>query len=302
MSLPGQFQHQIDLFLEHLIVEVGRAEATAEAYARDLTDYAHFLFGHGHDDFAVVGRTELEDYLARLRTQRRLAASTVARKLSSIRSLHRFLVREEITDQDPSADLDSPRSGRHLPQVLSVPQCVALLQAPNRKTPQGLRDAAMLALMWSSGLRVSELVNLQVTNLDFRRGLVRVRGKGNKTRLIPVAEFGLDLVRQYLEEARDYFPGADREPALFLTRRGGPMTRTNFWYLTKRYVREAGLPRETTPHTLRHSFATHLLQGGADLRVIQEMLGHVSLSTTEIYTHVSPEHLRETFEEKHPRA
>lgn len=302
MSLPAQFQHQIDLFLEYLVVEVGRAEATAEAYARDLTDYAHFLFGHGHDDFTAVSRPELEDYLGRLRTERRLAASTVARKLSSIRSLHRFLVREEITDQDPSADLDSPRAGRHLPPVLSVAQCTALLQAPDRQTPQGLRDAAMLALMWSSGLRVSELVNLHVTSLDFRQGLVRVRGKGKRIRLVPVAELGLDLVQQYLEQVRDQFPGADLQPALFLTRRGGPMTRTNFWYLIKRYGREAGLPRETTPHTLRHSFATHLLQGGADLRAIQEMLGHVSLSTTEIYTHVSPEHLRETFEQKHPRA
>jgi len=301
-DLPGAFQHQMDLYLEYLIVEVGRSEKTAEAYARDQEDYAHFLFGHGHDDFSAVGRAELVDYLAGLRTGRRLAASSIARKLSSLRNLHRFLVREGLATQDPTADLDGPKPTRRLPHVLTAEQCRALLLAPDRATPRGMRDAAMLALMYASGLRVSELVNLQLENVDFRQGQVRVRGKGGKTRLVPVAQPALELVALYVDHDRDAFVGDEGEQGVFLTHRGRPMGRTNFWMLIKRYLAVAGLPPETSPHTLRHSFATHLLQGGADLRAIQEMLGHASLSTTEVYTHVSPEHLRETFETKHPRA
>jgi integrase/recombinase XerD len=296
------FQHQIDLFLEYLIVELGRAEKTAEAYLADLTDYAHFLFGRGHDDFTAVGRGELEEYLGRLRSERRLAASSVMRKLASVRGLHRFLVREGLAQADPSADLDGPKLPQRLPHVLSAEQCRRLLQAPDLTDPLGLRDAAMLALMYAAGLRVSELVGLETSGLDFRSGLVRVRGKGSKTRLVPVAAPALELVQVYQRYGRDAFPHAEHEPALFLSRRGTAMTRANFWQILKRYLAATGLPRETSPHWLRHSFATHLLEGGADLRAIQEMLGHASLSTTEIYTHVSPEHLRETYESKHPRA
>jgi len=301
-AVGPRFRHQLDLFLEFVIVELGRAEHTAEAYSADLEDYAHFLFGQGHDDFAAVERQELEAYLAQLRTERGLAASSVARKLSAIRNLHRFLVREGLSRQDPTADLDGPRLPQRLPHVLSAEQCRLLLQAPDRSDPRGLRDAAMLALMYAAGLRVSELVGLEIGSLDFRQGQVRVRGKGGKTRVVPVAEPALDLVRLYLEQARDRFPHAESEQALFLTRRGRAMTRSNFWRRLKGYLAQTGLPRETSPHTLRHSFATHLLQGGADLRAIQEMLGHASLGTTEVYTHVSPEHLRETYDSKHPRA
>ncbi len=300
--LPTLFQHQTDLFLEYLIVELGRAEKTAEAYCIDLSDYAHFLFGRGHNDFTKVERTELEEYLGRLRGERRLAAASVMRRLASLRGLHRFLVREGLSEVDPSADLDGPRLPRRLPHVLSAEQCRRLLQAPDRMTPQGLRDAAMLALMYAAGLRVSELVGLELAGVDFREGLVRVRGKGNKTRLVPVAEPALELVWAYVRDARDTFVHAEDEPTLFLSRKGRGMTRARFWQILKGYLAETGLPRETSPHTLRHSFATHLLEGGADLRAIQEMLGHASLSTTEIYTHVSPEHLRDTYESKHPRA
>ncbi len=299
---PPLFQHQIDFFLEYLLVELGRAEKTAEAYYVDLTDYAHFLFGRGHDDFTAVGRADLEDYLGRLRRERRLAASSLMRKLASLRGLHRFLVREGLSQVDPSADLDSPRLPARLPHVLTADQCRRLLQAPDRTTSLGLRDAAMLALMYASGLRVSELVGLETSGLDFRTGLVRVRGKGGKARLVPVAAPALELVQVYLQYAREQVSPAEHEPALFLSQRGRPMTRNRFWQILKHYLAQTGLPRETSPHTLRHSFATHLLEGGADLRAIQEMLGHASLSTTEIYTHVSPEHLRETYETKHPRA
>lgn len=299
---PPAFLHQTDLYLEYLIVELGRAEKTAEAYLVDLSDYAHFLCGQGHDDFAAVERGELEAYLGRLRSERRLAATSVMRKLASLRGLHRFLVREGLSQVDPSADLDGPKLPARLPHVLSQEQCRRLLQAPNLATAAGLRDAAMLALMYAAGLRVSELVGLQTGSVDFREGLVRVRGKGGKTRLVPVAAPALELVQAYLQYAREEFAPGAQEPALFLSQRGTGMTRNRFWQILKSYLAQTGLPRETSPHTLRHSFATHLLEGGADLRAIQEMLGHASLSTTEIYTHVSPEHLRETYETKHPRA
>ena len=299
---PPLFLHQIDLYLEYLLVELGRAEKTAEAYLADLTDYAHFLIGRGHDDFTAVPRADLEDYLARLRSERRLAASSVMRKLAALRGLHRFLVREGLSRVDPSADLDGPKLPQRLPHVLTADQCRLLLHAPDRATALGLRDAAMLALMYAAGLRVSELVSLETSSLDFRTGLVRVRGKGGKTRLVPVAPPALELAQVYLQYARDKVPHAEHEPALFLSNQGKPMTRNRFWQLLKSYLAQTGLPRETSPHTLRHSFATHLLEGGADLRAIQEMLGHASLSTTELYTHVSPEHLRETYEKAHPRA
>jgi integrase/recombinase XerD len=302
MTPPPGFLPQIDLFLEYLIVERGRAERTAEAYLTDLTDYAHFLFARGHDDFTAVPRAHLEDYLARLRRERRLAPGSVMRKLASLRGLHRFLLREGLSQTDPTADLAGPKLPARLPQVLTAEQCRRLLQAPDRTTEVGLRDAAMLALMYAAGLRVSELVNLETVNLDFREGLIRVRGKGSKTRLVPVAVPALELVQAYLRYSRPSLSPAPDEPSLFLSQRGRAMTRNRFWQILKSYLAHAGLPRETSPHTLRHSFATHLLEGGADLRAIQEMLGHVSLSTTEIYTHVSPEHLRETYDRKHPRA
>ncbi|HEY3397252.1 MAG TPA: site-specific tyrosine recombinase XerD [Armatimonadota bacterium] len=301
-ALPRQLQHEIDSFLDYLVVEVGRAEITAAAYGRDLADWGHFLFGQGHDSFRAVEQVALTDYLTRLRTSQRLAPRSISRKLSSIRGLHRFLVREGLSTQDPTANLDSIQLPQRLPHVLSLEQCRQLLHAPDLAASRGRRDAAMITLMYATGLRVSELVGLQISSLDFRQGQVRVRGKGGKTRLVPVAEPALELVRRYLKTDRNESPGAALSPALFLTDRGGPMTRQNFFALLKRYLAAAGLPRETSPHTLRHSFATHLLQGGADLRVIQELLGHASLSTTEIYTHVEPAHLRETYEKKHPRA
>jgi integrase/recombinase XerD len=296
------FRGQLDLLMDHLVVERGLSERTLEAYTRDLTDYAHFLHGQGCDSFADATRQHVIDYLAILTGRLALKRSSVTRKLGSIRRMHRFLVQERLCDSDPTANIASPQPARRLPKVLTVEQCLALLAAPNRDTPEGLRDSAMLTLMYATGLRVSELVSLRMHNVDFERGTVRVRGKGDKDRIVPVAAPALSLLTRYVEQARGELTREPGEEGLFLTRLGRPMTRVRFFQLLKGYLPAAGAPRDTSPHTLRHSFATHLMEGGADLRVIQELLGHASLATTEIYTHVSAERLQEVYEQKHPRA
>ena len=296
------FHNQLELLVEHLVVERGLSDRTIEAYTRDLGHYAHFLHGQGCEDFTGVTRRQVLDYLETLSRKLNLKRSSVARKLASLRRMHKFLVREGITDADPTANIETPRPGKRLPKTLTVDQCLALLSAPDRDTPQGLRDAAMLTLMYATGLRVSELVSLRVHSIDFERGSVRVRGKGDKDRVVPVAGPALALVTRYVEQARGQFLKDPAEEGLFLTRLGRPMTRVRFHQLLKGYLPQAGAPRETSAHTLRHSFATHMMEGGADLRVIQELLGHASLATTEIYTHVSTQRLKQVYDDKHPRA
>jgi len=297
-----QLGRQIELLIEHLVVERGLADNSVAAYTRDLEDYAAFLRGKGVDDFTEASRELVEEYLGLLRRRLRRSRSTVARKLTSLRQMHRFLVREGLTENDPTANIQAPKAGKRLPKVLSEEQCLALLTAPDQSTPEGLRDAAMMQLLWAAGLRVSELVGLQMHSINFEEGIVRVRGKGDKERIVPVARATLDLVQRYIEEARPKFLKSELEEGLFLSSRGYSFTRERFWQILKKYVIQADLPRDTSPHTLRHSFATHLLAGGADLRVIQELLGHSALATTEVYTHVSREQLRKVYDEKHPRA
>ncbi len=302
MSLPEGFTQQVDLLTEHLVVERGLADNTVEAYRRDLEQYAHFLNGRGHDDFTTAQRADANDFLSDLRRDQHRSSATVARKLTTLRQMHRFLVREGLTETDPTANIAPPKPTERLPEVLTVEECRSLLEVPDRTAPLGLRNAAMLWLMYACGLRVSELVNLSIHDLNFEEGILRVTGKGGKQRLVPVAPAVLDLVQTYLTTARQEQVKDSREDALFLSVRGQAMSRVRFWSIFKEAARTANLPKDVSPHTLRHSFATHLLAGGADLRVIQEMLGHSSLSTTEIYTHLAPEDLRATYEQTHPRA
>lgn len=297
-----EFRTRMDLLVEHLVVERGLSDLTVEAYLRDLEQYAHFLHGRGRDDFTDATREDVIAYFERATRTLGLKRSTVERKLASARRMHKFLVAEGVTERDPTANIAAPRPARRLPKALTVEQCLALLAAPGRDTPEGLRDAAMLTLMYATGLRVSELVSLRVHSMDFERGTVRVRGKGDKERVVPIAGPALALVREYLEQARGALVRDPGEEGLFLSRLGRPMTRVWFHRLLKSYLPAAGIPPETSPHTLRHCFATHLMEGGADLRVIQELLGHASLATTELYTHVSAAHLREVYEARHPRA
>ncbi len=296
------FRGVLDLLVDYWVVERGLSDKTIEAYTGDIEAYAHYLHGQGCDSFADATRAQVIDYLGVLSRELGLARSSVTRKLRSISHVHKFLVREGMTRVDPTANVETPRPAKRLPKVLSLEQCVALLKAPDRAEPAGLRDAAMFTLMYATGLRVSELVNLRMHSVDFDRGSVRVRGKGDKDRVVPIARPALELLVQYVEQARGQFLKDPAEEGLFLSTRGRPMTRVRFHQIIKSYLPGVGLPRDTSAHTLRHSFATHLMEGGADLRVIQDLLGHANLSTTEIYTHVSAERLRETFEQKHPRA
>jgi len=294
-------QHDIEAFTTYLIADAGLSENTVAAYSRDLRDYGEFLRGAGTDSFRDASRQQVIDYLSALR-KRGLKRSTIARKLTAVRQLYKFLLREEYTDTDPTANLDGPKLAKRLPHVLTEEQCITLLETPDRGTAEGLRDAAMIMLLYATGLRVSELVNLDAHELNIEERLVRVKGKGGKERLVPVAKAALDLVVKYMRTARPEFDTRGDTSAIFLSRRGRAFSRVGFWKLLKSYAAAAGLPPELSPHTLLHSFATHLLHGGADLRAIQEMLGHSSLAVTERYTHISNEHKRTIYEASHPRA
>ncbi len=284
----------------HLKVERNRSEHTLLGYGSDLRRFAAWLEGRGRTDPSHVSREDVADFMHHLKVEG-LGSRSVARARTSIRQLFKYCMRESLIEHDPTALVDAPRFPQPLPTVLTGAQVEALLAAPNRGDPLGLRDAAMIELIYSSGLRVSELVNLPLRAVDAEIGLVQVRGKGDKERLVPVSETALALMRRYLQEARVlYDPGGD-VPEVFLSRQGGPMTRQNMWQRLQGYAKRAGVPGKVSPHVLRHSFATHLLEHGADLRALQAMLGHADISTTQIYTHVSRARLRRLHEEYHPR-
>jgi integrase/recombinase XerD len=291
----------LDRFLDHLKVERNLTPNSIEAYARDLRQLATYLYGRGVTDAGAVEARHLLDYLC-ARADGGLGSRSRARALSATRGLFRFLRQEREIDADPTASLDSPRLARRLPEVLSVEDIDRLLQAPDRTDPRGLRDAAMIETMYATGLRVSELTGLALADIDLGAGCLRATGKGRKQRLVPLGDQACDLLRSYLAEARPTFPAAAGASALFLTRLGRPMTRQGFWKLLTAYARAAGIEKALSPHKLRHSFATHLLEHGADLRAVQAMLGHADVTTTEIYTHVSRARLLELYRKHHPRA
>ncbi|MZP28425.1 site-specific tyrosine recombinase XerD [Heliobacterium undosum] len=289
-----------DAFLAHLAVERGLSGNTIEAYRRDLADLAAFLAGRGISDPADVTRPDLQDYL--YHTHRRgLSAATRARRLAAIKGYFGFLFDEGISRDDPTELIDGPRLQRPLPDVLNVEEVAALLQAPPR-TIVGLRDRAMLETMYACGLRVSELIALTLDQVRLDLGLVRVLGKGMKERIVPLGGLAAAAIEEYLSRTRGTLTGHTAEKHLFLNQRGKPLTRQGFWKILKAYAAEAGIAKEVTPHTLRHSFATHLLSNGADLRAVQEMLGHADVSTTQIYTHLTTGRLREVYDRSHPRA
>ncbi len=295
-------QRLIESYLDYLLVERRLARNSVAAYRRDLDQWRHFLQRRNKWRFADADPVDVRVFVEQLYRLRR-ARTTVARKLSSLRGLHKFLVREGILDQNVAVDLDLPKPGRRLPHTLSRQEVDRLLAAPDTSTPEGLRNAAMIWLLYATGLRVSELVNLELKELNLPARIVNTIGKGGKQRLIPVADCTAALVRRYLETARGRFVRSGRQDdAVFLTNRGTRYTRAGFWKLLRRYSVAAGLERPVSPHVLRHSFATHLLDGGADLRVIQQLLGHADLTTTEIYTQVSRARLREVYDTAHPRA
>jgi integrase/recombinase XerD len=288
----------IERFADALWMERGLSENTLSAYRSDLTGFAGWLAGAGAS-LMMADRSQILAYLGdRVRAGAR--PRTTARLLSSLRRFYQYLVREGRLQEDPSARIDAPKLGRALPGSLTEEEVESLLAAPDVSSAVGLRDRAMLELLYATGLRVSELVNLSLDQINPRQGVVRILGKGSKERLVPLGEEALSWLERYLREARPDLAGAG-SAALFPGRADAPLTRQAFWYLIRRHARRAGITRHLSPHTLRHAFATHLLNHGADLRVVQMLLGHSDLSTTQIYTHVARERLKDLHQRHHPR-
>jgi integrase/recombinase XerD len=291
----------LDRFVDYLHAERGLAGRTVEAYARDLAEYLRGLEAEGVATPDAISASHARRHLDVL-AARGLSTRSRARHLAALRVFHRFLLAERHALLDPTEDLETPRSARRLPGVLTLPEVEALLDAPRPETPAGVRDRAMLALLYATGLRVSELVSLPVEALRLDAGFLIARGKGNKERLVPVGTRALDAVGTYLAESRPTFLRRRAARALFVTLRGRGFTRQGFWKLVCRYARAAGIRKRVSPHKLRHSFATHLVEGGADLRSVQAMLGHADLATTQIYTHVDAQRLRGVYDKAHPRS
>jgi integrase/recombinase XerD len=298
--VPGGLQLPIDQFLAWLALERGLAENTLEAYGNDLLQCAEFLLVSGESDWQTVSAESLRKWIVRL-SEQGFAVTSLARKLSALRMLARYLVKEAIRADDFSEQVVRPRFRRDLPEVLSRQEVLTLLQSVPRNDPQGLRDYAMIELFYSSGLRVSELCGLLLQSVRIEEAYLRVHGKGAKERVVPMGSKAVAAIEAYLTAGRPAMVKAKTGSALFLSRLGRPISRKTIWVLLRRYAQMAGIRKKVKPHGLRHSFATHLLEGGADLRVIQEMLGHASIATTQIYTAVEVERLLDEHALHHPR-
>ena len=289
----------LDDFIDRIWLEEGLSRNTLDSYRQDLTQFAGWLEKAGASDLLQVGQEDIQRYLAfKFPTSK---PRTVSRLIASLRRLYRFALRENKISVDPTLQIESPKLPSSLPKSLSEEDVESLLNAPNLNEPIGLRDRAMLEILYASGLRVSELVGLKVTEVSLTEGVVRVTGKGSKTRLVPMGEVAVDWISRYLNEGRPQILEKRLSDSMFVTQRRSAMTRQAFWYLIKRYALLAGIHKPMSPHVLRHAFATHLLNHGADLRVVQMLLGHSDISTTQIYTHVARERLKKLHSEHHPR-
>jgi len=294
-------EQQLETFIDAIWMERGLSENTLSAYRADLSGFAKWLYANQNKtDLVDVERSQILDYLT-YRVKLGTKSRSAARLLSSIKRYYQYCVREQLLKEDPSDRIDAPKLGRTLPKFLSEDEVEALLDAPDLKDPLGVRDRTMLELLYATGLRVSELVGLKTGQINLRQGVVRIQGKGNKERLVPLGEESMSWLEKYLKESRQKISPSPADDYVFTTRRQSAMTRQAFWYLIKRYALKVGIKKHLTPHTLRHCFATHLLNHGADLRVVQMLLGHSDLSTTQIYTHVAQERLRNLHAQHHPR-
>ena len=294
---------QIDTFIDHLWLEDGLAKNTLESYRADLSQFNVWLGlqkkGSSKSELVSANQADIQQYLAvkfPLSKPR-----SISRLIASMRRFYRYALRESLIKTDPTLQIESPKLPRSLPKSLNEQEVESLLNAPNVLNSIGLRDRAMLELLYASGLRVSELVTVKVSEVSTQDGVVRVTGKGSKTRLVPMGQEAADWIDQYLKTARPKILDGQMTDAMFVTTRGGAMTRQAFWYLIKRYALMAGITKNMSPHVLRHAFATHLLNHGADLRVVQMLLGHADISTTQIYTHVARERLKQLHSVHHPR-
>jgi integrase/recombinase XerD len=292
----------VNHFIHYIRIERGLSENTIQAYLRDLTKYSSFLQKNEQiSSLNKVSRIHIMNYLHHLKDSNHSAA-TIARTISSIRAFHQHLLREREVDQDPTVHIETPQKERKLPKILSQNEVEALLSQPQKNTPLGVRDNAMLELLYATGMRVSELVQLNTTDIHLTMGFVHCLGKGNKERIIPVGTLAQKALETYIQNARNELLKGKQNEALFLNHHGRRLSRQGFWKNLKKIANEANIKKELTPHTLRHSFATHLLENGADLRAVQEMLGHADISTTQIYTHVTKTRLKELYASHHPRA
>lgn len=289
-------------YLHFLKVERQLSGNTLISYKRDLEEYMDYMKQEGYETIDDVDRPGIVSHLQRLKEGGK-SARTVSRHISSIRSFHQFLLREKVTTQDPTVHLELPKLEQKLPRVLSMDEVDRLIEIPDRSKPQGVRDHALLEILYGTGMRVSELIGLDMDDIHLSMGFVRVFGKGGKERIIPLGGKSIEACKRYIEEARPSFIAKQKgAEALFVNMRGTRLTRQGCWKLLKGHALNAGIQKELTPHILRHTFATHLIENGADLRAVQEMLGHADISTTQIYTHVSRSRLKEVYVKFHPRA
>jgi len=287
-------------FIHYLTVEKGLSQNTLESYQRDISYFISFIKKQRRD-VREADRKLVVDYLKHLRDKGQ-ANSTVSRNMASLRSFYQFMVEENVLEDNPTYQLETPKLEKKLPRVLSSEEVERLLAQPQKDGNMGLRDKAMLELLYASGIRVSELVSLNVSDFNPEVGFLRCTGKGKKERIVPVGSVAIDCVQEYIQKSRQRLVRIEDEKALFVNQHGKRLTRQGFWKILKKYSRSARISGEITPHTLRHSFATHLLENGADLRSVQEMLGHSDISTTQVYTQITRRKIREIYDQAHPRA
>ena len=297
---------EIERFLDYMAVERGVSPNTISAYKNDLSQFEEFTKDRMEQRqtgnlWDQVDSSELSAYVLHLH-ERGYSDTTRARKVASVRSLFCFMVEEGVIEIDPTENLSSPRLGRSLPETLTTEEVETLLYTSEGEEPEAARNMAMLELLYASGMRVSEMVSLNLEDIDMKSGSVRCIGKGSKERMIPIHQQAIEAIRAYLDTARPLFTSSKTNQAVFVSKRGNRLTRQGLWLILKGLAVKAGIRKKITPHTLRHSFATHLLQGGAPLRNVQELLGHVSITTTQVYTHLTNEHVRSEYEKAHPRA
>jgi len=291
----------LDEYIYHLAVERGLAENTLVSYRLDLNGYLEFCRKCGLESLEQADRNMIMSYLFQLQLEGRSPA-TISRRLAAVRSFYRYLVSENILSKDPTADLEFPKLVQKLPRVLTVEEVDVLLGQPLISEPPGIRDKAMLELLYATGIRVSELVSLNMEHINLESGFIRCFGKGSKERIVPVGDVAVHFLKEYLARGRSKLTKAGTTPALFVNQHGRRLTRQGFWKIIKKYALKAKIYKVITPHTFRHSFATHLLENGADLRSVQEMLGHADISTTQIYTHLTKQRMKEVYNRSHPRA
>lgn len=295
-------KENLEEYIRYLRIERGLSENTIESYSRDLKQYTEYLKQQEVEDWAKVDRYTILSFLQQLKEWKKSSA-TIIRMVSTLRRFHQYLKQEQLSPVDPMLHIDTPKKAQHLPKVLSMPEVETLIETPNVDEVLGLRDRAILEVMYATGLRVTELTELKMDDLHLAIGLIQTLGKGDKERIIPIGDAAIKWIETYLQHSRNKLEKPDkRSPYLFLNHHGRKLTRQGIWKNLKALVIKAGIEKEVTPHTLRHSFATHLLENGADLRVVQELLGHSDISTTQIYTHITKQRMAKVYKQYHPRA